>query len=177
MDKSKRLSYLVKHCSLLCLLILIVTTTSFAKEDEVQFQSVEERRLHSSIQQELDNIDNQKKVLVMREKELKTLEDGVDKKIVEVDKKLQELQDLKKKIEVLLTQKSAEEMKKIKNLGKIYEKMNPEKAAFAMSGLDEHLATELLANMKVKSAAKILDQLNKQKTTQLSTTFSQIQLE
>ena len=55
--------------------------------------------------------------------------------------------------------------------------MSPEKAALAMTGLEQQLAADLLANMKVKAAAKILDQIAKQKATDLSTTFSTLQLE
>jgi flagellar motility protein MotE (MotC chaperone) len=55
--------------------------------------------------------------------------------------------------------------------------MAPTKAAQAITGLDEQLAADLLANMKVKAAAKILDQISKQKATELSTTFSTLQLE
>jgi flagellar motility protein MotE (MotC chaperone) len=39
------------------------------------------------------------------------------------------------------------------------------------------LAADLLASMKKKAAARILDQLAKQKATELSTTFSTLQLE
>lgn len=146
-------------------------------QDKADFSSVEERRLHNSIQEELSNIESQRNVLLMREKELKTLEDGVDKKIAEVDMKLEELKGLKKQIESLLADKSIEEKKRIQSLSKIYDKMDPEKAAFAISGMEDELATELLASMKVKSAAKVLDRLSKLKATQLSSKFSQIQIE
>lgn len=155
----------------------ITTHSANETKSKLEFSSVEERRLHNSIQEELNNIEEQRNVLLMREKELKTLEDGVDKKITEVDKKLEELRDLKKKIESLLAAKSIEENKKIKNLSKIYDKMDPEKAAFAISGMEDELATDLLANMKVKTAAKVLDRLSKLKATQLSSKFSKIQIE
>jgi len=119
----------------------------------------------------------EKKELDLRKKELKTLEDAVDKKLVEIDKKLQELELSKQQLAELLAEKSAEESKKIKDLSKIYEKMDPIKAALALSGLEQQLAADLLANMKVKSAAKILDSLNKPQATEISKTFSTIQLE
>ena len=55
--------------------------------------------------------------------------------------------------------------------------MDPIKAALALSGLEQQLAADLLANMKVKAAAKILDSLNKPQATEISKTFSTIQLE
>ncbi len=158
--------------------ILVPAPSAFSQQkQEAGFSSVEERRLHASIQAELESINNQRNLLLMKEKELKTLEAEVDKKITEIDKKLEELKTLKTKIDNLLAQKSAEEQKRIKNLSKIYDKMNPEKAAFAISGMEEQLATDLLANMKVKSAAKVLDRLNRKKATELSSTFSQLQIE
>jgi flagellar motility protein MotE (MotC chaperone) len=113
----------------------------------------------------------------LHKKELKSLEEGVDKKLADIDRKLEELKNLQKKIETALAAKTAAEKKRIENLAVIYEKMTPAKAALAMSGLEQKLAADLLANMKAKAAAKILDQIAKQKATDLSTTFSTLQLE
>jgi len=147
-------------------------------DNEIEsYDSVEERRIEDTILQERKNIRKEREEIDLRKKELKTLEEGVDKKITEIDKKLQELKLQQKKIEELLTKKSIEEQKKVTGLAKIYEKMTPAKAALAMTGLDQQLASDLLNNMKVKSAAKILDQISKQKATELSTTFSTLQLE
>jgi flagellar motility protein MotE (MotC chaperone) len=55
--------------------------------------------------------------------------------------------------------------------------MLPEKAAPALAGLDQILAADLLAAMKPKAAAKILDEITRQKASELSTTFSTPQLE
>ena len=145
--------------------------------DSDQYSSVEERRLQNVIIQERAHIQKQRAEIVMKKKELKTLEGGVDKKLAEIDNKLDQLRKLQQKIESLLEKKSAEEKKRLQGLAKIYEKMNPAKASLAIAGLDQQLAADLLANMKVKSAAKILDQSSKQKATQLSTTFSTLQLE
>ena len=142
-----------------------------------QYSSVEERRLQNVIIQERAHIQKERAEIVMKKKELKTLEGGVDKKLAEIDNKLDQLRKLQQKIESLLEKKSAEEKKQLQGLAKIYEKMNPAKASLAIAGLDQQLAADLLANMKVKSAAKILDQSSKQKATQLSTTYSTLQLE
>lgn len=141
------------------------------------YDSVEERRLESSILQERASLRKEREEIALRKKELKTLEEGVDKKIARIDKKLEEMKSLQKQIEELLAEKSAAEKKRTDNLALIYAKMSPAKAALALSGLDEKLAADLLASMKVKAAAKILDQISKQKASQLSTTFSTLQLE
>lgn len=146
-------------------------------ENQKEFSSVEERRLQNIIVQERANIRKEQAEIALKKKELKTLEEGVDNKLTEIDNKLEQLRKLQNKIELLLEAKSVQEKKRLQDLAKIYEKMNPVKASRAIAGLDQQLAADLLANMKVKSAAKILDQSSKQKTTQLSTTFSTLQLE
>ena len=146
-------------------------------EPREDFGSVEERRIENSIIEERANIRKEREYISLREKELKTLEESVDKKLAEMDKKLEELRQQQKKIEALLAAKTEEEKKRTQELAKIYEKMSPDKAATSLSGLEQKLAADLLASMKVKAAAKILDQISKQKATELSTTFSTLQLE
>lgn len=142
-----------------------------------QFSSVEERRLFNAIQTERGSIREEKKDLELRKKELKSMEEGVDKKLAEIDSKLEEMKALRKDIEKQLAAKSEEETKRTLELAKIYEKMSPDKAAMAISGLKPQLAADLLKSMKVKAAAKILDEISRQKATELSTTFSTIQIE
>jgi len=141
------------------------------------YSSVEERRIENSILQERANIRKEREEISLREKELKTLEESVDKKLAEMDNKLEELKQQQKKIEALLAEKTAEEKTRVQDLASIYEKMSPVKAALSLSGLEQQLAADLLASMKVKAAAKILDELSKQKATELSTTFSTLQIE
>lgn len=142
-----------------------------------KYGSVEERRIENSILQERTSIRKEREEISMRKKELKTLEEGVDKKITVIDMKLEELKKLQNKIESLLVGKSTKEKKKLQELATIYQKMSPAKAALVLTDLDQQLAADLLANMKVKSAAKILDQISKEKATELSTTFTTLQLE
>jgi len=158
---------------------LILSQNAQAAEDVEQdtFSSVEERRIDNTILQERANIRKEREDTDLRKKELKSLEEGVDKKLADIDRKLEELRNLQKKIETLLAAKTAVEKKRIENLAGIYEKMVPAKAALALSGLEQKLAADLLAGMKAKAAAKILDQIAKQKASELSTTFSTLQLE
>lgn len=160
-------------------LLLSTTATLYATDNPApaEYSSVEERRLLHIVSQERAGIRKEQEEIVMKKKELKTLGDLVDKKLAEIDNKLEELRKLQNKIELLLTAKSAEEKKRLKGLASIYEKMTPERASLALTGLDQQLAADLLANMRVKAAAKILDQISNKKAAQLSTTFSTIQLE
>ncbi len=169
----------------ICLLAVVLVTTdrpSPAAENTeepapAEYSSVEERRLMETAKEEHGSTPGEKEQLELQKKELKTLEETVDKKLAEIDSKIAELKKQQEKLAVLMAEKSAAEVKKTEELAKIYEKMSPEKAALAISGLEQQLAADLLAKMKVKSAAKILDQITKQKATELSTTFSTIQLE
>lgn len=170
--------YLPKTYLILATCLLLPLTLKAAEPLSPEtFSSVEERRIENSITQERANLRKDREEISLRKKELKTLEEGVDKKLVQMDKKLQELKEIQKKIESLLAEKSESEKKKRENLAAIYAKMTPARAALALSGLEQQLAADLLANMKVKSAAKILDQITKQKASALSTTFSTLQIE
>jgi flagellar motility protein MotE (MotC chaperone) len=161
----------------LLLLLSLPANISFSTESDPQYQTVEERRIYALIEEERNKIVQERKDLELREKELKTLEASVDKKIAEIDTKLERLQNLQNRLETLLAEKTAEEKKRVQNLSAIYDKMAPERAALAMSGMEPTLATEILANMKPKAAAKVLNMLDRQKSSELSTTFSTIQLE
>jgi flagellar motility protein MotE (MotC chaperone) len=159
------------------LLLFMVQSPACLHAAEENYGSVEERRIEKTIIEERARIRKEREEIDLRKKELKSLEEGVDKKLAEIDSKLQSLQTLQSKIETLLEEKSAEEQKRIESLAKIYEKMTPAKAASALAGLDEQLASDLISKMKVKAAAKILDQASKQKTTEISTTYTTLQLE
>ena len=168
------------HPLFLLLFILATPLSGSAAEEKdapQEFSSVEERRLYEDIIKENIELRTNTQNLSAREMELKTLEEGVDKKLAEIDRKLVEMRELQKKVEAALAAKSEQETKKIQDLAKIYDKMSPDKAALALSGLDKKLAAELLGYMKVKAAARLLDQMAKQTTTELSTTFSTLQLE
>ncbi len=141
------------------------------------FASVEERRLAVTLQEQRLSLRQEREELALREKGLKTLQEGVDKRLAEIDEKLLEMKRLRQQLEELLTAKSAEEVKRVKELAAIYAKMNPIKAAPALSGLDPQLAADLLAEMKTKAAAKILDEITRQKATELSESFTTLQIE
>ena len=156
------------------ILLFSLTPSAFSATN---YSSVEERRIEKTILEERVKIRKEREEIGLRKKELKSLEESVDKKLAEIDTKLESLKSLQNRIETLLEEKSAVEQKQIESLAKIYSKMNPAKAALALSGLEQQLASDLLGKMKVKSAAKILDQVSKQKTTEISTTYTTLQLE
>ncbi|TKB10291.1 MotE family protein [Desulforhopalus sp. IMCC35007] len=161
----------------IALFTLVLSQTAILSQAADNYSSVEERRIENTIIEERAKIRKEREEIDLRKKELKALEEGVDKKLAEIDDKLKSLQVLQGKIETLLEEKAAVEQKKIESLAKIYEKMTPAKAALAITGLEQQLASDLLEKMKVKAAAKILDQVSKQKTSEISTTYTTLQIE
>ena len=134
---------------------------------EPPFSSVEQRRVLQALQNERQNILKERQKLANKKKELKRLE-------AEVDKKLDQLETTRLRIKKLLAQKDAREQQRIRDLSKMYAKMSPDKSAGIISTLDRKLAVSLLADMKTKAAAKILNNMDRDKAAQLTTAFSSL---
>ena len=145
----------------------LMAEESVDEAETTQSSSVEERRILASLKEERANIAAREKLLNTREMGLKTLQ-------TEVDKKLNELRRLREEVEKLVAQKDEEENARILNLSKVYEKMDPTKAASIIATLKTDLAVDILANMKQKSAGKILNNLEGEKAASLSVAFSKL---
>ena len=106
--------------------------------------------------------------LERRKKELKRLES-------EVDKKIEQLNQLRISVEKLLKQKDAAEQQRIIELAKMYEKMPSDRGATVIGNLDIDLAISILSKMKTKSAAKILASMDREKAAKITTAFSTLE--
>lgn len=137
---------------------------SFSPATARPASSVNERRIEAAIQTELQKIKIRDKALEKQEMELKTLQ-------AEVDKKLTELNKVRKEVSRLLERKTVQESVKVKTLSKIYEKMEPSNAAAVIADLDLELSVEILQNMKVKAAGRVLDNLDPKTAAKLSSSF------
>lgn len=135
--------------------------------DDGQISSVEERRILVSIEAEYAKLGERESKIAAREMQLKTLE-------AEVDKKLAAMQQLRNELVKLLDRKEEMETERIGELSKIYERMNPQKAAVLIEALDDQLAVEVLLGIKKKTAGKILDSLDADTATELSKAFTEI---
>ncbi len=142
-----------------------------------QFSSVEERRLQQQLDNKPESAGTDIEKLLGRQNDLKILEENVDRKLAEVEKKIAELKKIKAAIEALVGQKDAVELQRIKQLAKIYESMPTDRAAKAIAGLDRQLATDLLTAMKTKSVAQILAAMPQSVAIDLTTRVSATQLE
>ena len=136
-----------------------------------EFSSVEERRLHVRIIEDQDSLIDAKKALVLEEARLEKLKVEIDAKLTEIDRKLAEMEAQKKILEALSDKKQTAQQMRIKNLGKIYENMDPLLAAEAVSDLDRQVAAAILSSMKPRSAARILDGLSREQAAEISRLF------
>lgn len=134
--------------------------------------TVEERRLVYNLDLERTKLQGEyqqrTQQLDQREIELKTLSQ-------EVEKKLTELQKLRESMQQLVAEKNAIEAKRIKDLSMIYAKMSPPQSALLLAGLDQKLAVSILEGISAKASAKIMDNLSAKDATRLSAAYSTLE--
>lgn len=133
-----------------------------------RFDNVEERRLWVQLQKKRTDLQEKEERLHRREKELKTLQQ-------EVEKKLSRLSEMRKKLEKMLASKEKAEKERIKDLSKMYQRMDALKAARALTALEEDLAIGILSEMRSRSAGKILSNMKKQDAAHLTSIFSTLE--
>ena len=130
--------------------------------------SVEERRVLASLKKERENLQRKKKRMTKREKELKVLQQ-------EVEKKLQQLRQWRGDLEELLAEKEQKEQKRVKKLSRIYQRMDPVKAAAALGRVKQDLAVSILSRMRSGTAAEVLNSMESDQAAALSTDLSQLE--
>ncbi len=155
------------------LLVAMIAVPGVQGQEETDFagkkiSSVEERRILTSLQEERTRLQQRGLELDKRETELKKLQ-------AEVDKKLGELKTRREELAVMLAQRSEEELKKIGELSKMYEKMDTDKAAQVIATLEKDLATEILGGMRAKSAGKILGAMEQDQASDLTVSYSSLE--
>ena len=173
------MSFLKHSAHFVIVLILVLTSfdyhAAFGAEQESpsdgEFSSVEERRLHVRIIEDQNSLIDEKKALVLEEARLEKLKAEIDAKLTEIDRKLAEMEAQKKVLEALSEGKRSEQLQRIDNLAKIYENMDPLLAAEAVSDLERQVAAAILASMKPRSAARILDGLSREQAAEISRLF------
>jgi len=139
---------------------------------ETRIESVEERRIVASIRKERSNILQQNEELEKKRIALKTLEGEVDKKLDQLKKLRLELRNYLASKEKIISTDEKARLQRIKNLSKIYEKMDPIQAAAVLAALDDDITMSLLAQMRKKSAAAIMDILTQEKNARLTTEYT-----
>ncbi|MDH3346560.1 MAG: hypothetical protein OEM02_00470 [Desulfobulbaceae bacterium] len=158
--------------SIFLFLILITLSRPLAAADNISlekktYESVEERRVYLALQLERESLTKERSLLEEKKLELKRLE-------TEVDKKLKQLTQTRNEIKNLLTEKDEKEAERIKELSKIYEKMDSESVAKILMNLEQKLAVAILKRMKVKSASAALNKMDRKKAASLTAAFSKL---
>jgi len=143
--------------------------TTEPTEPEDIYDSVEQRRLHVRIIEAHDEINNERAILELKKKELQKLEKEIDRKLVKLDEKLDELIRQKAEIASMRSGKEESSHTPLKNLSRIYEQMEPLNAAMIITGLEPESAAAILAGMKSRSAARILDLIDRDRAAALTT--------
>ncbi len=159
-------------CTLVGVLLLALLPSSPLKAQprlmpEQGASSVEERRIQSAIQQEVSRLQQKEEMLQMREMELKTLSR-------EVDKKLDELEMQRSALTELLQEKRRIENEKAVELSKIYERMDPLRAARLLMSLEKELAVSIIEGMNSKRAGRILDSMDPDIAATLSQSYARL---
>lgn len=154
---------------LLLALMLVIHGRGEAVEDyqelDTEISSVEERRLIVKFKEQQQKNTQQLERLEKEKLELNLLK-------TEVDKKLDELKLLRRRIQGLLAEKDEREVAKVAELSQMYNKMDSGRAAQIISELDRELAIGILSGMKAKSAGKVLANIGGKKAAELSAAYS-----
>ncbi len=135
---------------------------------EGPFPSVEERRLQVRIIEEHDTLASEKKAQLIKEKKLRSLEADIDRKLQEIDQKLADMAEQKAALEELLGRIDEARHQRLENLGTVYENMNPIQASRALNNLEIGMAADILAAMRPRSAARIINGLAPEKASEIS---------
>lgn len=149
--------------------LMVVVTTSVTAEDAENVvkdvSSVEERRLLTEFKENRTELNKKEKALQERALELNILQD-------EVDKKLQQLEQMRLQLEEMLAQKDAQEQERINQLSQMYNRMDPNRAANVFLELDTELVVGILGGMKARSAGAVLENMEGEKAARISKAYS-----
>lgn len=117
-------------------------------------------------------LNDRKKQLDLRERELEELEQELNKQKVEIEARIQYLETVRRDIAGVLKDRVEVDQEKVNKLVEFYSNMKPAQAAEIISNLNEELAIGVLSNMKKKNAAAILNMIEPKKAKKLSEKFA-----
>lgn len=148
--------------------------TTAGKDDKKTEEAVQEKANNEEVVDfnYIKDFQDRKKQLDMREEELKKLEAEMMVQKESVDKKLEEVENIRKQISQQLEERVKADEQKIDTLVQVYSQMKPQQAAKVFETIDEDLAVEVLTKMKKKSAADILNLLKADRAQSLSEKYA-----
>lgn len=107
----------------------------------------------------LSKLNERNQALDQREKELNELEEELQRQKAEVDRRVSELEEIRRQIASTLKEQVEVDQQRVAKLVELYSNMKPKQAADVIANLTDDLAISVLAGMKKKSAAAIMDLL------------------
>lgn len=122
----------------------------------------------------LKRLNERKKKLLAWEDELRVKHNVLSLTEEKIDKKLEALRVLKKKVESALQEYRKEEDKKTQSLVKIYENMKPKNAADIMARMKLENILPIVDKMKEKNAAEILAKMDPQVAKSITSKLAEI---
>ncbi len=117
-------------------------------------------------------LEARKTQLDSRESELNKLEEELQKQKDVLEKRLAELEEVRGKISAKLDEKVKVDTAKVESLVSVFANMKPAQAAKVVEGINEDLAVEVLAKMKNKNAAEILNLMDAEKAKRISEKYA-----
>lgn len=108
-----------------------------------------------------EDLEKREELLKNREGQLRVVEQDIDKKI-------EELKRVQQKLDELVKIRDDMDAKNLSNLTKAYSTMPPADAAARLKSMDRGIALKILLAMKTKNSSKILSNLDTATATQLS---------
>lgn len=119
-----------------------------------------------------EKLKERKEALDLREKELAELEEELQRQKVELEKRLAQLESMRSEISAALKDRVEVDQEKVNKLVELYTNMKPKQASDIIGSLNDDLAVEILAKMKKKSAAEIMNLLPAEKARALSEKYT-----
>ncbi|MCC6137123.1 MAG: hypothetical protein IT287_00700 [Bdellovibrionaceae bacterium] len=117
-------------------------------------------------------LEERKKTLDEKEKQLKDLEEKLQLEKVALEKKVEELEVKRRDIASKLEGRVQEDEESVKKLVDMYSNMKPQSAAQVIASLDDELAINILKRMKKQEAGSILNYMPPQKAKLLSEKYT-----
>lgn len=121
----------------------------------------EERKLLSSLMGKQKALNDRENFLQSEERRLNLLRD-------EILSKIDSLQEIEKRLTVLLEMVEERDNRKYKSMAKLYESVPPARAGSMLEKLDTRTAAAIIMNMKSKKAGAILGHVNPAKSVEIT---------
>ncbi len=137
-------------------------------EAEAQREDFDVTELSESEIEVLQKLTERREQLKVREQELEMRDNLLQATEKRIDEKIAKLKEIESTIQDLLKKHDKEELKRLKSLVSIYEKMKPKDAASIFNSLDMKVLLDIAGLMKESKLATILGNMNGARAKELT---------